>query len=191
METARVSVLVPISTSSNTGWAAAGRATLWECIQEGTLEPDDDLTFVSPSIATDVFVVGLTSGPTPAPGTPHTVTVRARESGGASVAPGELLVELLETATVRGSLTCVMSWPVHAWQTFSFQATGITAYSDLRIRFTASVLLPPARMRVTAAQLEYAEAVSYSPRGVLAQPGMIVGALATAGMKRGSLTPCT
>lgn len=187
-----MTVLLPSADVSNTGWTATGRSSLWECLQEGTGAPDDDLTYVLSATAGDVFVVQLASGTAPGGTAIHTVSVRARTSGGVGTAQPQVLVELLETATVRGSTTIqtTRGFPF-AWQTFAFTASGIGVYTDLRLRVTVSSLTGTQRVRVSAAQLEYAPAVTYGPRGKLAQPGAEAGSVTSAGVERGTMTPCT
>lgn len=184
-------VLIPASTVSAGPWTAVGRgAGLADCL-EAVADADDDLTYmIAATGGTGILRLASGSDGTDAR---HTVTFRARASGGPSVAAPRLLVELYETSTWRGSLEVDIPFArPYEWQTSSFQVYGIEVWSDLRLHFTPTRILGAGqKLRVTAAQLEYVStAVTASFRGRVTGPGVKVGRLATAGVKRGTLPHC-
>jgi hypothetical protein len=167
-----------------------GRGDLHTCLEELSAT-DNDATYILASTTGTTGQFQLASGPDGTDAA-HVVSFRARGSGGPGVEPAQLLVELYEGATWRGSLEVDLSWPApYVWENFGFPVYGVTAWSDLRLHFTPTRLFGTQKMRVTAAQLSYVEsAISYTSRGRLSGSGVIAGRLACAGIKRGALPHC-
>jgi hypothetical protein len=185
-----VTILVPSATLAAGPWTAVGRGGLHNCLEEMSTS-DGDITYILAASAGTTGQFQLAAG-SDGTGSTHTVTFRARGSGGPGLQATRLLVELYEAATWRGSQEVDLSWPQpYVYETFSFPVFGITDWADLRLHFTPTRMGATQRMRVTSAQLEYvASANLYSARGRIASPGVSMAHLACGGVKRGTLPHC-
>jgi len=148
--------LRPIADISNPQtWAVE---PLWDKINDE--EPDVFFsTFVSksPAVVGDQFEVKLTRGITPDDKTNHTIRYIIAQSF-SSPGRGTVLVELYQNSTLIASTPesgiDLFSIGIHEYTLTEIEASTITDYSDLRLRFTFPTIFPVVDVAISWAEME-------------------------------------